>query len=513
MIRTTIPKHIVIVGGGTAGWMSANLMAHKWRELGVKITLIESKKMGTLGVGEGSTPFLKDFFQTLNIPEHVWMPACNATYKCGIRFPDWSTVANNTSYFHPFYSDIDGELAQRFFYNANTKRNGENAPTNPDSFFVTSALANAKKAPKALNHDTEHSLSYGYHFDAELLGQFLSKHAISLGVKHIDDTITQVIANKVGDIALLNTEKHGPIRAGFFVDCSGFKGLLIQDALGEKLTSYKDYLFNDSAVAIPTLHDGLSGMACETVSKALKHGWVWHIPLINRMGNGYVYSSAHSSKEAAELELRELLGDKAIGQKALHLHWQPGRIENHWKKNCVAIGLSQGFLEPLEAPMLYLVQRSIESFIEKFTQGSFTDEYQQAFNNEINNIIDGTRDYLQAHYKINSRNDTQYWKDCRENTMLSPVLVDLLDSWKAAGNFDMALERNMAKLAYLKTSWYCLLAGKSFFNESNQLSPSAEALKHQDIAAEKSHSSAMKFYDHLEYLQRFHNKESVEGVN
>jgi len=502
-------KHIIIIGGGTAGWMTANLMAHQWIKLGFKISLIESTKIGTVGVGEGSTPFLKEFFQTLNIPEQKWMPACNATYKCGIRFPDWTVDKQQNSYFHPFYSDIDGELAKIFFNQCNIKRAGAAAFTNPDDYFVTSALANNHKAPKYIEPSDE-NLTYGYHFDAELLGVFLKQHALSLGVNHVNDSVVNTIVDKHGNIAILQTQQHGAIRGDFFVDCSGFKGLLIQEVLGESLISCKNHLFNDSAVAIQTPYEHLDSMPCETVSKALKYGWVWHIPLMNRMGNGYVYSSDYVSKEQAESELRALLGEQAKGQAARHLHWRPGRLQQHWKKNCVAIGLSQGFLEPLEAPMLYIVQRSIEEFIELYQSGHFTNTHQQKFNDKINNIIDGTRDYLQAHYKINARQDTQYWIDNRNNRAISPVLDELLQGWQNKENFDQIIHQNMPHLAYLKTSWYCLFSGKGYFKDNikNQI-PDAKLIAENNLAKTLCSQKSAVFYDHWQYLNSHFPPNSV----
>lgn len=489
-------KHIVVLGGGSAGWMAANLMAFRLRKFAIKITVIESSQRGTVGVGEGSTPYLKEFFEQLEIPEHEWMPQCNATYKCGIRFPDWAPEGKLKSYFHPFYSDADGQFAQQFFAQCNNKRQGQTGFTNPDDYFITSLLADNKKAPKG-QQPLDSSLTYGYHFDAALLGQFLRKHAFKLGVQHIDDDVTDVICNKVGDIAILNTQQTGPIRGDFFVDCSGFKGLLIQQTLGEKLLSFQNSLFNDSAVAIQTPHQTQASLMCETTSKAIKHGWTWHIPLTNRMGNGYVYSSLYIDKAQAEQELRELLGADAEGQPALHLNWQPGRLDKHWSKNCVAIGLSQGFLEPLEAPMLYVIQRSIEEFIAHFVQGQFSNRFAAEFNSKINQIIDGTRDYLQAHYKLNTRQDSEYWQHNRDNEMVSPVLNQLLSAWRSKDNFDHALQANQSQLSYLKTSWYCLFAGKDHFSSEQD-----EMLCNEQVRNELQ-KLVQPFPDHFDYLQQF----------
>ncbi len=440
--------------------MAANLLAYKFSKWHCKITLVESSKIPTIGVGEGSTPYLKEFFETLEIPESEWMPECNATYKCGIRFPDWVTSSTQPSYFHPFYSDIDGPYAQQFFTACEKRRQGQTQHTNPDSYFVTSALSKHFKAPIRANGSS--GLTYGYHFDAALMARFLKGNALKLGVKHIDDTVKKAHLSAAGEIAILETESRRPIRGDLFIDCTGFKGLLIKEALGEELTSYQDYLFCDSAIAIQSEKvDG--NIKPETVSQGMSAGWMWRIPLSNRFGNGYVYSSKYLSEKEAEVELREKLNLRAEQGDALKVRWQPGRIQQHWKQNCIAVGLSQGFLEPLEAPMLFIIQRTIEGFIEHYINGGFSEANRTTFNNEINTMVDGTRDYLQGHYKLNSRTDSQFWKDCRNNQTMSPPLRDILSQWKTAGNFDLILDKHQHQLAYLKTSWYCLLAGHDYF--------------------------------------------------
>ena len=197
----------------------------------------------------------------------------------------------------------------------------------------------------------------------------------------------------------------------------------------KKLKSTKAYMFNDSAIAIPTPIKNHGEIMSETISRAMKYGWVWHIPLSNRMGNSYVYSSDYISKEEVETEFREYLGKDAEGAKALHLRWSPGRLENHWNNNCVAIGLSQGFLEPLEALMINVIQASIETFTDCFERGEFTDRYREDFNSQVNRFIDVIRDYLQMHYKLNSRDDTAYWRDNRDNTNMSAQLARVLNAW------------------------------------------------------------------------------------
>jgi len=492
------PMTIVIVGGGTAGWLTANLMQKAWQDRNIEIVVVESAAIGTVGVGEGTTPFIRDAFRRLDFPEREWMPASDATFKCGISFPQWTTLSDYETYFHPFYSELDTELALKFFDNCNYRRQQHDVPAHPDDYFVTSKLAQQMrspipKEPLPFNHD------YGYHFDAALLGRFLRDKGTQRGVRRVQDTVVGIEHKKNGDIALVNTEQHGSISADFFVDCSGLRGLLIQDALEEPLVCYRKYMPNDSAVAIPTPLKDTGQVPSETVSRALGYGWVWHIPLMSRMGNGYVYSSDYASENDAEAEIRACLGKDGDSADALHLHWTPGRINRHWRKNCVAIGLSQGFLEPLEAAMLHVIQFSAESFISQFESAEFTVENRDKFNSDVNRLIDGIRDYLQLHYILNTRNDTDYWRDNRESLSMTDNVNEILTAWDSGANFDEVMARQQQHQVYKKTSWYCMLAGMGRFPESTKKPKGSprEYIKWLDKACSKK---AANFHRHSDYL-------------
>ncbi len=498
-VMSNAPNNILIVGGGTAGWMTAIHMQHQWADKGINISLIESPGIGTVGVGEGTTPMLREFYTRLDIPESEWMPACNATYKNGISFPDWSTVPGYENYFHPFFSDFDKSHIQYFWDNCNLRRNGHDIPAHPDDYFVTTALSRQFRSPIP-KHKMPTESMYGYHFDAGLMGEYLKGKAVERGVTLIQDTINEVNLDRKGDIASVMTDAHGRIKADFYVDCSGFRGLLIRQALGEQPVSSRDFMFNDSAVAIQTPIKDKDNIMSETISRALKYGWVWHIPLSNRMGNGYVYCSDYINEEQAEAEFREYLGVDAEGASALHLHWSPGRIENHWKNNCVAIGLSQGFLEPLEALMINVIQMSIECFTEYFEKGIFSNEHRQDFNGKVNKFIDGIRDYLQLHYKINSRDDTQYWRDARDNPNMSQQLAAVIEAWDNDDNIDRVLFENINQQLYPRTSWYCMLAGMGRFPEASR-GPLRLPARNQKRARASSEEKAEHFYPHAEYLK------------
>ena len=485
------PNQIVIVGGGTAGWMAANLFQHAWKSFGTSITLIESSDIGTVGVGEGSTPYMRQFFKKLNIAESEWMPACNATYKCGIDFPNWSTQPGFESYYHPFFSSLDEPMAQAFFHNCTVRRKGYDAPAHPDDYFVAPALSRQYRSPLA---DTAMPAEqdYAYHFDAGLLGNFLKQRAISAGVKHFIGNVTQAPVLDNGDIDCLHTDAHGVLQADLFVDCSGFAGYLINKTLKEPFIPFSDNLFNDSAVAIPSPLTDKKAIPSETQSMALSAGWAWKIPLTSRFGNGYVYSSKYLSKEQAEQELRDHIGADAKGQEARHIRMRVGRVNNHWRQNCLAVGLSQGFIEPLEATALGLVQYTLEEFISQYSQ----DKGRETFNALVNEAFDETRDYIVLHYKLNSRKDSQYWIDNRNNEAISDKLKAIIEAWDSGQYF----EKTAKSRAYTLPSWYCIFAGMGRFPEKLQEAPK-DYLAPIEQANAMQQSIASVFKQHHQVLE------------
>lgn len=456
------PKRILILGGGTAGWMTAALLANAWGNRGIEITLLESKAIGIIGVGEGSTPKMRRFFDQLGVAESEWMPVCNATYKCGIRFPHWSTRKGYRSYYHPFFSISDDPTIRAFFQNSTIRSRNFDVHAHPDAFFVSNYLSKNKRAPLP-DAGIDYQTDYAYHFEASLIGEFLKNHALKLGVAHLIDTVTSVNQHENGDIATLQTEEHGLVEADFFVDSTGFASVLICRTLGVPFNSYKDILFNDRAVAMPTPLDDDGSLPSQTLSTALKYGWVWKIPLSSRFGNGYVYSSDFTDEESAERELREHLGLTEDATEARHLKMRVGRVDKSWHKNCLAVGLSQGFVEPLEATALMVVQDTVETFITRFEQGGFSDRYRADFNEKVNLIFDGVKNYIFMHYKLNSRDDTEYWTVNRENTNVSDDIAAILDVWDKGGDLLGELRSQSSRLVYSPTSWYCILSGMGRF--------------------------------------------------
>jgi len=467
-------KNIVILGGGTAGWMTANLLQKKWRQRGIQISVVESPDIGIIGVGEGSTPLLKEFFDSLEISESEWMPQCNATYKNGISFNDWSTVPGYESYFHPFPCSLDFATFGFLYKYTELRRKGADVLAHPNRFSLMAGLTERKLAPLPAENFPFH-FQYGYHFDSVLIGKFLREKAKESGVCHIEATVEKVEQESDGSIKslLLNT---GQILSGdFFVDCSGFASILLQKTLKVPFVSFAENLFNDSAVAIPT--DIETEIPAETLSTALSNGWAWKIPLTNRFGNGYVFSSKYCSPDEAETELRTHLNILESDVEARHLKMKVGRVQETWAKNCVAVGLSQGFIEPLEATALQFVYSTIEQFSQALEEGNFSGKNRDEFNARMNANFEGVRDYIVLHYKTNSRSDSQYWIDNRENQKISDNLRAMIECWYAIEDTQEALTRLNIGSYYSQRSWTCLLAGVGVFpKQENLVIPDKESV-------------------------------------
>jgi 2-polyprenyl-6-methoxyphenol hydroxylase-like FAD-dependent oxidoreductase len=459
-------KHIAIVGGGTAGWMTALLLSASKFGARLKVTVLDAPKAAIVGGGEGSTPWLRGFFDSMGIAEAEWMPACDATYKSGITFDGWSTRPGHESWFHPFPSMLDNLTMPQFLRNVHARLNGADVHAHPDRFFMSQRVAVAGRAPLPA-HEFPFDLGYGYHFDATLLAAFLRAKALQRGVVHVARHMNSATLDERGDIRALELDGGDSLAADFFVDCSGLASLLIGQALKTPYVSFSDVLFNDAVIAMPTPdHDG--PLMSQTVSTGLKHGWAWRLPLTSGNSNGYVYSSAHVSADAAETELRAHLGLLDADVPARHLKMRVGRHAKHWNRNCVAIGLSQGFIEPLEVTTLMFVQRAAASFVDVLERGDLGEAAQAAFNGGLDARVDGERDYVVAHYKSNSRTDTDYWRANAANDALSESLQLLLRTWFASQPIAPGIENGSFGTGCDTLSWYCLLAGVGLFPEVRQ---------------------------------------------
>ena len=490
------PGRIVILGGGTAGWMAANLFAQRWPGT-TQVTVIESPEIGIIGVGEGSTPQLKALFDTLGITEGEWMPACNATYKNGIAFHGWSDRPGHESYFHPFPSPLDLHTAPAFFFNCLARRIGNDVPAHPDRFFLQPRLAAQRLAPIA-PETFPLGPSYGYHFDAHLVGAILRDHATGRGVTHLQRHIVDVAIDN-GMVTHLVAEDGEMIAGDLFVDSSGFRSVIHQAALGVPFRTFADNLLNDRAVVMPTPADP-TGTASATKATAMQNGWAWEIPLTSRTANGYVYASRYTTPEQAEAELRAHLGVSDEVQ-ARHLTMKVGRVEQSWAGNSLAIGLAQGFIEPLEATALHIVQATVEGFIADWEQGD-TPASRDAFNRRIAARYEGVRDYIVCHYRMNRRSDTAYWRDNAANDRLSDSLKAIMTCWFTGGDLERAIADQGIAAYYPAVSWHCLLAGYGQFPDRERIrAPEPAALRHDMVAIDELlRRAALNFRDHKAVL-------------
>jgi 2-polyprenyl-6-methoxyphenol hydroxylase-like FAD-dependent oxidoreductase len=490
------PRSVVILGGGTAGWMTANLLLHRWSEHGTKITLIESKDIGIVGVGEGSTPQLKAFFDKLGIAEAEWMPRCDATYKAGIEFAGWSDRPGHERYFHPFPTDVDGFTRSKFFYSTRARRTGRDVPAHPDPFFVPTHIAREGRAPVA-PPNFPFFVSYGYHFDAFLIGAFLREFGTARGIEHVDARIASIEHNQDGDVAALIADDGRRFEADLFVDASGFRAAIIAGALKEPHRPFAENLFNDSAVVAPTPHDEGEIHAC-TGSTAASAGWIWHIPLTNRVGNGYVYSSRYIDPDAAAAELRAHLKLEPDAQ-VRHLQMKCGQIERSWVRNCLAVGLAQGFLEPLEATALHIVINTVESFLD-----AWDEDQRDLFNAAIARRYEGIRDYIVCHYRTALRQDTDYWRDATKLDALSDSLKAIMTAWFTGADLEQEVLRQDIARYYSPMSWHCMLAGYGNFPDRSMLKAPSSDIAPIDMAEVERFVAgcAMNFPPHSEALGR-----------
>lgn len=405
-------RRILIVGGGTAGWMAAAYLNRFLRRAGCSITLVESADIGTIGVGEATVPALVRFVRSLRFDEDEFMRACYASYKLGIRFFDW--VRDGHSYWHPFGlcgGTIDG--LDLFHYWLRSVRAGrDEGPYS--SYSLQALLGEADKAPRPFQGASTimETGAYAYHLDAAAFADFLEKTAVGEGVDHLFDDVSNVVLDAHGRIERVETTSGRSLTADLYVDCTGFRGRLIEQALGDPWIDWSHLLLCDRAAALPLPRD--PRMHPYTRSTALSAGWLWQIPLSHRVGCGYVYSSAHLPDDAAARELLARASPgKAPAATPRFLKMRVGRRGHFWVKNCVAVGLASGFVEPLESTGILFIQRSVELLLEHFPDGAFNDALVAAYNRRMEALYERVRDFILLHYLLTRREDTPFWRDCR----------------------------------------------------------------------------------------------------
>jgi tryptophan 6-halogenase len=417
---------VVIVGGGTAGWMTACYLNATFGPR-VTVTLVESKNVPTIGVGEATFSTVRHFFEYLGLPEYEWMPECSATYKLAIRFENWREPGHH--FYHPFERTrvVDGFPITDWWLRSSP------TPRFDDDCFVIPALCESMSSPRHLDgHLFEHQngqFPYAYHFDATLLAKYLTTYGTERGVRHVLDDVSDVVLDERGWISHVTTAGHGELQGDLFIDCTGFRGMLLNKALDEPFISYQESLPNDRAVALRVPVDvARNGIRPCTTATAQDAGWIWTIPLFDRVGTGYVYASDYISPDEAEQTLREFVGPAADGLQANHIRMRIGRTRNAWVRNCVGIGLSAGFVEPLESTGIFFIQNGVEQLVKHFPDRDFSDQLRTSYNKHISNMMDGVCEFLSLHYYAARRQDNRYWKDTKVRP-LPGDLAERIEQW------------------------------------------------------------------------------------
>ncbi|WGM48325.1 Flavin-dependent tryptophan halogenase PrnA [Brevundimonas sp. NIBR10] len=403
-------RKIVIVGGGTAGWMTAAALSTLLNRSGLSIRLVESEEIGTVGVGEATIPHIRSFNQRLGLDEDEFMARTQATFKLGIEFRDWGRLGD--SYIHPF--GAYGRSIERVGFHHHwlrLRRAGAAADIHDYSLPVVAARMGRFMRPETDPRSLLSTFSYAFQFDAGLYAAYLRQHSEARGVVRREGRVVDVELDPdnghIRSVVLTSGER---LEGDLFIDCSGFRGLLIEGALKAGYEDWTRWLPCDRAVAVPC--DTVEASTPYTRATALEAGWSWRIPLQHRVGNGYVYSSAFLSDEAAVERVMGRLEGPARAEPRM-LRFTTGRRRRQWMHNCVAIGLSSGFLEPLESTSIHLIQAAVTNLIELFPDADHDPADADEFNRIMELEYDRIRDFLVLHYNATERDDTPFWNHCR----------------------------------------------------------------------------------------------------
>jgi tryptophan 6-halogenase len=471
-------KKIVILGGGTAGWMAASYLG-KALQGTVDITVLEAPAIPRIGVGEATVPNLqRAFFDYLGIPEDEWMRECNAGFKIAVKFINWRTAGEGAAtprdlagrpdqFHHPFglLPEVDQIPLSHYWFSR--RAHGDTDEPFDYACMKEPPIMDAKRAPRW--RDGRPATRYAWHFDAHLVADFLSRWAIAQhGVKHVRDQMVEARLDERGFITGLLTKSGQFLTGDLFIDCSGFRGLLINQAMGEPFVDMSDSLLCDRAVASALPNDDARlGVEPYTSSIAMKAGWTWKIPMLGRFGTGYVYSSKFATQDEATADFCRLWQIQPDSVPLNHVRFRVGRNRRAWVKNCVSVGLSSCFVEPLESTGIYFTYAALYWLAKNFPDKNFDPALAGKFNREIQIMFDDTRDFLQAHFYCSPRVDTEFWR-ANKALSLSDAITEKMAMYRAGlpvnppvadestyyGNFEAEF-RNF----WTNGSYYCIFAG------------------------------------------------------
>lgn len=495
--------HLVILGGGTAGWMAAAAIGKVFKNSAMKITVVESSEIGTVGVGEATIPEIINFNRILGIDEREFLKFTQGTFKLGIEFVDW--IGAGSSYIHPFgrYGTTIGSVP--FFHYWQKLNNLGGAASLPDySFCIQMCKQNKFAKPVNIPNSPLSEIDYAYHFDAGLYAQFLRKYAEACGVVRVDAKVVGVGKNSdSGYIQSLHLEQGGQIDADFFIDCTGFRGVLIEESLHSGYEDWSHYLPCDSAVAVAS--DPLDDLPPYTRATAQEAGWQWRIPLQHRTGNGYVYSSHFLSDEMAQQTLLNNIEGGATGNPRI-IRFKTGIRRSPWKKNCVALGLASGFLEPLESTSIHLIYEAIANFLGLFPSKVIQPELIKKYNQLQQRNFTTIRDLLIFHYWANKRTGSEFWDYCR-NMDIPDRLRNKVELYQRTGR----LFREDNEL-FSDVSWISVLLGQgittSAYSPIADILPLPELKQRMVEVKQIIQNAGQPLPSHKDYVSRFCAAES-----
>jgi flavin-dependent dehydrogenase len=489
-------SNIVIVGGGTAGWITAGTLAAKFkkdRKSGFKITLVESPDVPIIGVGEGTWPTMRRTLRNMGIRETEFIKKCNVSFKQGAKFAKWVTGDEDDAYYHPLVVPQDFDHTNL----ADAWHSQEQLKSFSNTVCSQEQICEHNKAPKLISTPEYAGIAnYAYHLDAGAFSQFLQAHCVDkLDVEHVLDHVTKINNHKSGDISSVSTENHGDISGDLFVDCTGFKSLLLGENQNVAFKSCSEILFVDKALAVHVPYqDQKSEIASHTISTAQSAGWIWDIGLPTRRGVGHVFSSKYTDTATAKQALKSYIEPTYANVEDLtirEIDINAGHREIFWKRNCVAVGLSAGFLEPLEASALLLVEISAEMISEQLpaTRCSM-DIVSKRFNKTFLYRWSCIIDFLKLHYMLNQRNDNQFWIDHRDPKTIPDSLKELLALWKYKSPWHEDFE--YAREVFPAASYQYVLYGMGFKTNTTQFDFSEQYLSKANTLINKNQIETQK---------------------
>jgi tryptophan halogenase len=490
-------KSILIVGGGSTGWMAAAWLRNAFKD-GMAIELVESDEIGTVGVGEATIPPLKNFNRALGFKEPDFVRATNATFKLGIEFVNWGRQGHR--YFHPFGTfgkDFDSVPLEQYWIKL--WLDGK-APSLDDLSIANAAAARGRFAiPNKRNPENRSRHDYAFHFDAGLYSAHLRQWAQNKGVVRHEGRVVEVTQDgKNGHVTSVKLADGRELSADLFIDCSGFRALLIEDTLKSGFEDWSRWLPCDRALAVAT-ESAPGNPTPFTRSTAQEAGWQWRIPLQHRIGNGHVFSSAFTTEERAAEVLLETVDTKPLAEPRL-LKFKAGQRKSPWIKNVVSLGLASGFLEPLESTSIHLVQSSLKRLVAYFPTRDFDPLGIDEFNRLTRIEWEAIRDFIVLHFHANQRSDTEFWRYC--STMELPeALQRKIDHFRNAGRFVISPTE-----LFKKSSWFAVFMGQ--FIEPNGYHPLVDSRPRVDAAAQLKaiadwvQRTADKMPEHGEFIAR-----------